>query len=834
MEILKKSSLTLFVLFLFSQFAYAQDFNNTSYAVTHDGLQVFQKISFPAVDDVDEYVIEIERIDEYGQTMLIEKIVTQENSVTVSLRAGHYRYRVLAYNRMTLLDGMSEWQEFNIFPIVKPVIEGYQPFYGMFFEMLDPNGALIIYGSDFFSYSEFALIRKSTDRDWLGVSLEGRSDVIFPASVTVEGNSASLVFPGGSLKQGTYEIFIRNPGGLWTVFGEVRVGFRRNSDFVFSFGYSPMIALFDIENAWEHDYNWEANEEIIIQQLDVFNPLGYYFRLGWLPFKTKSVSFGFGLEFNFLMDNYDKHRNKINGEPVFILFFNLLKGASLDLFWQFRQTVRLQHNVRAGIGYSMAYHNFMYTFVDGTNTHTYYHVPFTLDFNAGYSVQYFLFKNLYLEAGARLQYTHSFEPEYPLNHFSVFPFIGLGWQYGRWSEHIEVAEAASRGEDYSVPVTHHPKAEHVLSFGWSPMIPLSGYDLYGFRSDIGSAEQIRFLNGFNPVGFKLSYVNFPYRWSENKLGVGIDFYILDHVHRTKIEQEFVNIDLLSHLFFNVYYQRILSDNWQAGFHAGFGISNPYNYIDNFSGISLAVDTGVSFQYFFWKDMFIKAGIDVIFIFFDDYIRTSVRPELSIGWQINRNNETGLRLPGSKSPPKHPAAEDVIEEEPEVTAQEPVYEYQPPADQEEPPPRRIRRLLGQSSRFNSIGYSIGTSFINPLLIGTINLTIAPMNSIFLDFGFEIGAFSIYSDVESYNSIYPFFNAGIFHPFEEKGGFFFSMGIGYLLGNCTFEYGSVSLNLFAYNFTAGVNIGNVINVSYTLKTDFNSVGSKFSIGYVFRVE
>ena len=144
------------------------------------------------------------------------------------------------------------------------------------------------------------------------------------------------------------------------------------------------------------------------------------------------------------------------------------------------------------------------------------------------------------------------------------------------------------------------------------------------------------------------------------------------------------------------------------------------------------------------------------------------------------------------------------------------------------------LIGQSNRYNTLGLSLGTSFADPLIIGTVNVTMSPVKYMFLDFGFDIGALSVYEDVQSYYSVYPFFNLGLFLPFQGKGGFYLSAGFGYLKGSYTFDYGSVSLDLVACNFTAGLNIGNVFNLSYTLRTDFNSVGGKLSIGYVIRIE
>jgi len=827
-----KKRVTLILLFFIMPvlFLNAQETNHTSYAVTNEGLQVFQTIIFPAVHDARKYEIEIELINDNGTTTFVEKIDTGENYVIVSLRAGFYRYKVFAYNRMTLLIGMSEWQEFMVFPIVEPVIDSYQPFYGLYYEMTDPDGTLIVHGSNFFSYSEFALVKKGSNINWLGVPLESRSDVIIPYRVKVTGNTASLNFSGGSLKQGVYEIFIRNPGGLWSVFGEVHVS-RKRSDFTFSFGYSPMIAAFDIENSRINVWNDQTGSYRNIQQLDVFNPLGFYFRLGWLPSESKTHNFGLELELYFLSDNYDRFRYEQNNEPGLSRFFGSLKGASLDFLWQLHLTERWKHNIRFGAGINQLYNDF-------PNSNL---IP--LDINFGYSSQFFFLKNLFLEAGIKTQYTISFDKNFPLNHLSFFPSIALGWQFGRWFHYTEVAEGISRGEDYSVPVTQLPVSEHLISFGWSPMIPFSGFDLYGSGYGMYQGNDYRYFDEFNPIGFKMNYAYFPNRWGKNKLGIELDLFILEHKNRDKLVPFYINFALLSHAFFNIHYQRLLSDNWQINFRAGIGVSNTYEYRRQ-PGVAFAVNTGVSVQYFIWKDLFAEAGMDLIYIFFEDNLKTAIRPGISIGWQFNRNNETGFRLPGS---PGHEetaaqnrlrhealhAADDAYSSVRQLTHEKESEEE--PAEIIEEPPKQLKILTGQSKKYNTLGLSIGTSFVDPLLVASINVSIAPFNYAFMELGFDLGFFSVYEDVEKYYSIYPFIKAGIFIPFQEKGGFFFSAGLGFMRGSYTFySYGTANLNVFAYNFTAGVNIGNLFNISYTLKTDFNSASHMVSLGYVIRVE
>jgi len=57
---------------------------------------------------------------------------------------------------------------------------------------------------------------------------------------------------------------------------------------------------------------------------------------------------------------------------------------------------------------------------------------------------------------------------------------------------------------------------------------------------------------------------------------------------------------------------------------------------------------------------------------------------------------------------------------------------------------------------------------------------------------------------------------------------------MMGNYVFSYGEADSTLFAANFTAGVNLLDMITISYTLRTDFapGSASSKIAVGYSYR--
>jgi hypothetical protein len=135
------------------------------------------------------------------------------------------------------------------------------------------------------------------------------------------------------------------------------------------------------------------------------------------------------------------------------------------------------------------------------------------------------------------------------------------------------------------------------------------------------------------------------------------------------------------------------------------------------------------------------------------------------------------------------------------------------------------------RFWSVGGSMGTSFAAPWVIGTVHGTIAPFRYSFLELGLDVGLVSGNANV-GYYSLYPFAHYAFFMPFAERGGWYVGAGGGYMRGEFDFSGDKVPLSVFAGDLVAGINIMNMFDISYTLRTDFGSVSNKVSVGYTYR--
>jgi len=143
------------------------------------------------------------------------------------------------------------------------------------------------------------------------------------------------------------------------------------------------------------------------------------------------------------------------------------------------------------------------------------------------------------------------------------------------------------------------------------------------------------------------------------------------------------------------------------------------------------------------------------------------------------------------------------------------------------------ILGKDTHFWTVGGFVGTSFAEPWVIGTINGTLAPFAYSFLEVGIDIGFISGNPNVVSYYSLYPYAHYAFFLPFN-KVSLYAGLGIGYMIGERSYSDYVDPIRIIAADGKIGLNFGNVFDISYTLKTNFQSVNNKISLGYTYRFD
>ena len=143
----------------------------------------------------------------------------------------------------------------------------------------------------------------------------------------------------------------------------------------------------------------------------------------------------------------------------------------------------------------------------------------------------------------------------------------------------------------------------------------------------------------------------------------------------------------------------------------------------------------------------------------------------------------------------------------------------------------KRLGDTSTRLWTAGVSAGSSFAAPWVVATVRGTIAPFRYSFLEMGLDLGLVSGASDADYY-SLYPYLHYAYFHPFSQKGGWYAGAGAGLMISRYSFPNGDAEMNTFAAGLIAGINLFDMLDISYNFRTNFNNVSSKVSVGYVYR--
>jgi TolB-like protein len=143
----------------------------------------------------------------------------------------------------------------------------------------------------------------------------------------------------------------------------------------------------------------------------------------------------------------------------------------------------------------------------------------------------------------------------------------------------------------------------------------------------------------------------------------------------------------------------------------------------------------------------------------------------------------------------------------------------------------RDLFANPARLWSVGASIGSAMpFEPWLIATVRGTAAPFKYCFAELGFDYGAISGNPQVKYYY-LFPYGNIAGYLPFERMG-VYAGAGFGYLISAYLFPEGPIQANNPTLAIFAGINLFNMIDVSYTFRATVKNAGQKISVGYVYR--
>jgi hypothetical protein len=375
----------LFLAALFSGFfLFAQEAPRASvgdvtsdYRLDADG-KIRQRISWTRANAF-FYEVEIEKITTGAVWVLELKERTEQTFMELALPPGMYRYRVHNYNVLGRVGATSEWTGIRVFVAKQPRARSYSPL-EYFVDSLAEEFTLTVTGRDL---AEEALIHL--------IAREEGAKPVQPVSVKYSADESTItaVFQAADLVLGDHDIVITNPGGMRQVQEGFFVGFCRPYDINLSLGYAPILPaggyLFDTYDAFLY-------------------PLSFYGRLSLVPLKRLWGRLGIELSPQYADlqtsgDTYDLSGRMIS-----------LYADALFQIWSDDYTLAL--NLRAGGGIT-AISNIQFSNKDGSQSENASSSYITI--NAGASVQWFVWKDWFVEAGA--EYIQLVSSQSPLPRF---------------------------------------------------------------------------------------------------------------------------------------------------------------------------------------------------------------------------------------------------------------------------------------------------------------------------------------------------------------------------------------------------------------------------------
>jgi len=148
---------------------------------------------------------------------------------------------------------------------------------------------------------------------------------------------------------------------------------------------------------------------------------------------------------------------------------------------------------------------------------------------------------------------------------------------------------------------------------------------------------------------------------------------------------------------------------------------------------------------------------------------------------------------------------------------------------------------EETRLWSAGLNLGSSFVTPLFIGNVSITISPFPYTFLELGVDIGlVHGKAGDLEindvKYHSWYYYGRFNAFVPFEKNGGWYFGLGGGFMDAHFKFSSDEARIQTPAFDAASGFFFGkglHLFRIGYALRTNFSNINHRVMIGYTLRI-
>lgn len=355
---------------------------------TENGIEIIQRLSWEALEDIISFEVEIEQQDQKTKSWLsIDKQSVQTNYIDVSLSPGKYRYRVCAVNVLGQRENPSAYRNFNISTAYQPELTNISPKVINFDEV--QNNTLTITGKNFYRNTVFTL------RDPSG-TFTMKGTVI---SLDESGTQAVISFDFNKIEIGTYVLSAVDPSDLFAESDNIVFRFQKPLDVYLSGGYY---------------FTGFAGDSVFKTYFGKsFSPSGFGFRLTVVPIKRKYGNFGFNLTGSgvFL-------RNKT---PDYTLTGDMFLGQFNVAYFRPIIPHRLVFDVHAGFG-AAALINTQFVYPSLKSPRFSYWGPTV---NIGTALYVYLYKRLYFECN--LDHIIPIRKDFPK--YIVQPQLAVGWEF---------------------------------------------------------------------------------------------------------------------------------------------------------------------------------------------------------------------------------------------------------------------------------------------------------------------------------------------------------------------------------------------------------------------
>ncbi len=358
----------------------AEEAGEYSFEIQPDGTPRFtQVLRWNADPNVLSYEVTVQTAagEEVSVTTLKQPVLT------LHLPPGAYRYRIVLCNLLGKPELELPWKTITVLKAEIPTVADVTPT-AWFLDDLKPE--ISIKGENLMPGAAITLESETSNAPPISGAELGR-----------EGTSVVRVaFPAREITVGRYTLVVTDPGGVsHKVPGALAVRYQRPVDVLISGAYAPWVALYD---DW-YTANWPGT----------FFPLGAAVRLSVYFLKRPFGYVGVGL---------DLGGRLMEGGIETAAIDSTIGMAGLSALYKYPFSRELAVTGRIGAGVVVRHHNFDYEGAAGTEISSL--DPYA---SAGFTIQCFLLKNLFLEAG--MDWMHVFANGFSEGGLSPYLLVGF-------------------------------------------------------------------------------------------------------------------------------------------------------------------------------------------------------------------------------------------------------------------------------------------------------------------------------------------------------------------------------------------------------------------------